>query len=107
MRPNPTFQNDTTSATIGVYQEFEIGGKRQARIQSAQLATRISQTDAEDTRRTLMLSLRQAFVAALQAKSDLQLARESLANYQKTVDINRQMFQEGEISRADFLRDRN
>ena len=41
---------------------------------------------------------------ALQAKSDLQFARESLANYQKTVDINRQMFQQGEISRADFLR---
>jgi outer membrane protein, heavy metal efflux system len=104
LRPNPTFQNDTTSATVGIYQEFEIGGKRQARIRSARLATQISQTDAADTRRTLMLSLRQAFVAALQAKSDLQFARESLANYQKTVDINRQMFQQGEISRADFLR---
>ena len=104
LRPNPTFQNDTTSATIGVYQEFEVGGKRQARIRGARLATQISQTDAEDARRTLTLSLRQAFVAALQAKSDLQLARESLANYQKTVDINRQMFQQGEISRADFLR---
>jgi cobalt-zinc-cadmium efflux system outer membrane protein len=104
LRPNPTLQNDTTSATIGIYQEFEIGGKRQARIRSARLATLISQTDAADTRRTLMLSLRQAFVAALQAKSDLQFARESLANYQKTVDINRQMFQQGEISRADFLR---
>jgi cobalt-zinc-cadmium efflux system outer membrane protein len=103
-RPNPTLQNDTTSATIGFYQEFEIGGKRSARIRSARLATQISQTDATDARRTLTLNLRQAFVAALQAKSDLQFARENLANYKRTVDLNREMLQQGEIARADFLR---
>jgi cobalt-zinc-cadmium efflux system outer membrane protein len=104
LRPNPTFQNDTTSATFGIYQEFEIGGKRAARLGSARLSTQISQTDSADTRRTLTLNLRQAFVSALQAKSDLQFARDNLANYQKTVDINKEMFQQGEISRADFLR---
>ena len=103
-RPNPTLQNDTTSATIGIYQEFEIGGKRSARIRSAKLATQISQTDAADARRTLTLNLRQAYVAALQAKSNLQFARDNLANYQHTVDLNREMLQAGEISRADFLR---
>jgi cobalt-zinc-cadmium efflux system outer membrane protein len=51
-----------------------------------------------------MLNLRQAFVAALQAKSDLQFAQENLANYQRTVDINREMLQQGQIARADFLR---
>lgn len=104
LRPNPTVQNDTTSATLGIYQEFEIGGKRAARIQSAKLATSISQSDAANARRTLMLALRQAFVSALQAKSDLQFAQENLAAYQRTVDINRQMLQQGEIARADFLR---
>jgi cobalt-zinc-cadmium efflux system outer membrane protein len=104
LRPNPTLQNDTTSATLGVYQEFEIGGKRTARLRSARLSSAISQTDAADTRRTLTLSLRQAFIAALQAKSDMQFAQENLTNYQRTVDINRQMLQQGEIARADFLR---
>ena len=104
LRPNPTLQNDTTSATIGIYQEFEIGGKRSARIRSARLATQISQTDAADTRRTLTLNLRQAFVAALQAKSDLQFARDNLSNYKHTVDLNQEMLQQGEIARADFLR---
>jgi len=103
-RPNPTLQNDTSSATVGLYQEFEIGGKRAARIRSARLATQISQTDAADARRTLTLSLRQAFVAALQAKSDLQFARDNLANYEHTVDLNREMLQAGETARADFLR---
>jgi cobalt-zinc-cadmium efflux system outer membrane protein len=104
LRPNPTLQNDTTSATLGIYQEFEIGGKRSARMRSASLATSVSESDAADTRRTLTLALRQAFIAALQARSDLDFARENLANYQRTVDINRQMLQQGEIARADFLR---
>ena len=104
LRPNPTFQNDTTSATIGIYQEFEIGGKRSARMKSAGLATQISQSDAADARRTLTLNLRLAFISALQAKSDLQFARENLTNYQKTVDINKEMLSQGAIARADFLR---
>ncbi len=104
LRPNPTFQNDTTSATIGIYQEFEIAGKRPARIESARLATAISRTDFEDARRTLVFNLRQAFISALLAKSDLDFARENLANYQKVVDLNRLRLRQGDMSRADFLK---
>ena len=104
LHPNPQFQNDTTSATVGIYQEIEVGGKRSARIESARLATSISQTDSADARRSLTLNLRQAFIAALQAKSDLQFARDNLADYQKVVDINQTIFKQGAISRADFLR---
>lgn len=104
LRPNPTLQNDTTSSTLGIYQEFEIGGKRAARIRSAKLATAMSQADAADTHRTLILDLRQAFIAVLQSKSDVQFAQENLANYRRTVEIYRQMLQQGEIARADFLR---
>ena len=104
LRPNPQFQNDTTSATLGIYQEFEIAGKRPARIESARLSTAISRTDLENARRALIFNLRQTFVAALLAKSDLDFARENLANYQKVVDLNRLRLQQGEISRADFLK---
>ena len=104
LRPNPQLQNDTTSATAGIYQEIEIGGKRSARIKSARLATSISQTDFADARRTLTLNLRQAFVAALLAASDRQFAQQNLADYKKVVDINQDMFQQGAISRADFLK---
>lgn len=104
LRPNPQFQNDTTSATLGIYQEFEIGGKRAARIESARLATSISRTDFVNARRTLVFNLRQAFVAALLAKSDLDFARDNLANFKKVVDLNRVLLQQGAISRADFLK---
>jgi len=40
LRPNPTFQNDTTSASLGIYQEFEVGGKRRARLESAPFSSR-------------------------------------------------------------------
>lgn len=104
LRPNPTFQNDTTSATLGIYQEFEIAGRRRARMESARLVTAISRTDYEDARRTLVLNLRQAFVDAVLAKSDMDFARENLANYQKVVDLNRLRLQQGDMSRADFLK---
>jgi len=104
LRPNPQFQNDTTSATIGIYQEFEIGGKRPARIAGARLGTSISRTDFANTRRALVFNLRQAFVAALLAQSDLDFARDNLANYQKVIELNRLMLQQGEISRANFLK---
>lgn len=104
LRPNPQFQNDTTSATIGIYQEFEIGGKRPARMESARLATSLSRTDLANARRTLVFNLRQAFVAALLAKSDLDFARDNLSNYQKVVDLNRLMLEQGALSRADFLK---
>ena len=104
LRPNPQFQNDTTSATLGIYQEFEIAGKRPARIESARLATSISRTDFANVRRTLVFNLRQAFVAGLLAKSNLDLARDNLSNYQKVIDLNRLMLQQGEISRANLLK---
>ena len=104
LRPNPQFQNDTTSATIGIYQQFEIAGKRSARIESARLATSISRTDSADARRDLVFNLRQAFVAALLASSDLEFARDNLSSYQKVVDLNRLMLEQGAISRGDFLK---
>jgi len=104
LRPNPQFQNDTTSATLGIYQEFEMAGKRPARVESARLATSISHTDFVNSRRALIFNLRQAFVAALLAKSDLDFARDNLSNYQKVIDLNRLMLEQGAISRADFLK---
>jgi len=104
LRPNPTFQNDTTSATLGVSQEFEIGGKRRTRLESARLATSISRTDFADARRTLVSNLRQAFINALLGGANLALARENLSSFQKVIDLNRMRFEKGALSGADFLK---
>ncbi|HTD52746.1 MAG TPA: TolC family protein [Thermoanaerobaculia bacterium] len=104
LRPNPTFQNDTTSATLGISQEFEIGGKRRTRLDSARLATSISRTDFADARRTLVSNVRQAFVNALLAGANSALARENLASFQRVIDLNRMRLEKGALSGADFLK---
>lgn len=104
LRPNPTFLNDTTSATVGVYQEFEIGGKRRTRLDSARLATSISRTDFADARRTLAFNVRQAFVNGLLAKANAALARENISNFQKVIDLNRMRLEKGALSGADLLK---
>jgi len=104
LRPNPVFQNDTTSATVGIYQEFEVGGKRRSRLESARLTTSISETDFANARRTLVLNVRQAFVGALLAKANVALARQNLSSFQKVIDLNRMRLEKGALSGADFLK---
>ena len=104
LSPNPTFQNDTSSATAGVYQELEIGGKRRSRLESARLATAISGTDLADARRSLVLEVRQSFIEGLLAKTNLALARENLSDFQKVIDLNRMRLEKGALSGADFLK---
>jgi outer membrane protein, heavy metal efflux system len=104
LHPNPNFQNDTSSATLGVYQEFEIGGKRRARLESARLATSVSQTDYADARRTLLFNVRQTFLVALLAKANAAFARENLSSFQSVIDLNRLRLEKGALSGADFLK---
>jgi cobalt-zinc-cadmium efflux system outer membrane protein len=104
LRPNPTLQNDTTSATAGLYQEFEVGGKRRARLDSARLATSISRSDFADARRNLLLRVEQAFVSALLAKANSTLASENVSSFQKVIDLNRMRLEKGALSGADFLK---
>jgi cobalt-zinc-cadmium efflux system outer membrane protein len=104
LRPNPQFQNDTTSATVGVYQEIEIGGKRSARQDSASSATEISETDLADARRILIRTVRQAFIGALLARSNVTLAQENLSSFRDVVELNRVRLQQGALSGADFLK---
>jgi cobalt-zinc-cadmium efflux system outer membrane protein len=104
LRPNPALQNDTTSATLGIYQEFEIGGKRRSRMESARLATAVSRTDFADAQRTLIFNVRQAFTSALLAKADLVFASQNRSSFQKVVDLNRLKLEKGALSGSDFLK---
>jgi cobalt-zinc-cadmium efflux system outer membrane protein len=102
--PNPTFQNDTSSATAGVYQEIELGGKRRGRIESARLASSIAETDLTDGRRALFLQVRQIFVNGLLAKANVAFAQENLSDFQEVLELNRVRLERGALSGADFLK---
>ena len=104
LRPNPTFSNGTVDFTGGIAWTVERGGKRQRRIDSARLATAGAERDLLDGRRTLILTVRTNFAAALLARFNFRAAQENLKNFQEVEDLNRVRNDKGEISGGDFLK---
>ena len=121
LRPNPTFTLTADGTQIAPYKSewepfagtFESPGvsylherqhKRELRLESAKKATLIAESNHADLERTLLFSLRGAFVSTLQAKAVLQLAKENLAYYDRLLDISRNRFQAGDIAQIDLDR---
>ncbi len=120
LRPNPVWnsanedfraftsaQNDIAHAqefTDSFAWTFERGGKRPARVRSAQLGTLVAQGNYRDLERQLEFQVKTGFVNLLLAKSVLQLAKENLADYHRTVEASGLRLQAGDISQTDFDR---
>ena len=93
------------SQTItSISQLIERRNKRGLRVDSAKLATSVSATDLLDLERTLLFTLRDAFVRTLQAKSILELAEQNLKYYDDVIERNRRRFEAGDIARSDYDR---
>jgi cobalt-zinc-cadmium efflux system outer membrane protein len=58
----------------------------------------------EDLERTLLFSLRVAFVQVLQEKALVELGRDNLAYYDRVLEVNRARFEAGAIARVDLDR---
>ena len=78
--------------------------KRELRRDSAQDATAIASSTLEDQERTLLFTLRSAFVAILHAKEILKVAQDNLAYYDRVLEVNRTRRQAGDISEVDLGR---
>jgi len=78
--------------------------KRELRLQSAQQGTRIAQSQHEDLERSMVFDLRAAFVATLQAKFILDLAKADLDYYDKIIVISRARFKAGDLAQIDLDR---
>jgi outer membrane protein, heavy metal efflux system len=78
--------------------------KRELRRESAQKATAIAESDQADLERTLLFSLRNAFVQTLQAKAVLALAKENLTYYDHVLSVNRDRYKAGDIAEVDLDR---
>ncbi len=88
--------------SVGYLHERE--HKRELRLASAKKATAISISAQSDLERSLMFTLRDAFVRALQAKAVLHVAQENLDYYDKEIAISRNRLNAGDISQVDFQR---
>ncbi|MGA7686113.1 MAG: TolC family protein [Terriglobales bacterium] len=121
LRPNPNLglavDGTQVAPNHGVWQPFagtfetpsisylvERRNKRHLRLESAQKDTLIAESDYADEERTLLFSLRSAFVSTLQAKAVLQLAKDNLVYYDKVLKVSSDRFSAGDIARIDFDR---
>src|SRR5579863_978356 len=121
LRPNPNLTLSTDGTQLapyeGVWQPLkgtegvatvsylhERDHKRELRLKSAQQGTAIAVSDQADLQRTLLFSLRTAFVDTLQAKAVLQLAQDNLAYWGRVLGISRDRFHVGDISGIDLDR---
>jgi cobalt-zinc-cadmium efflux system outer membrane protein len=121
LRPNPTLDLSAdgtqiapdkgvwrpfagTFETAAVSQLIERRRKRHLRLESAKKQTLIAESNHADLERTLLFNLRGAFVATLQAKAVLQLAKDNLAYYDHVLGISRSRFDAGDIAQIDLDR---
>ena len=121
LRPNPQFSlladGTQISPRKGIWRPFagtyespnisylhERRHKRELRLESAKKGTLIAESSHADLERTLLFSLRGAFVSTLQAKAVLQLAKDNIAYYDRVLDISRNRFTAGDIAQIDLDR---
>ncbi|MGO9272335.1 MAG: TolC family protein [Terriglobia bacterium] len=121
LRPNPSFNFLTDGTQLaphqGVWQPLigteyvpgvsylhERRHKRELRLESAKKATDIAGSQFKDQDRTLLSTLRSAFVLTLQQKAILALAKANLDYYDKVLSISRERFRVGDMARIDLDR---
>jgi outer membrane protein, heavy metal efflux system len=78
--------------------------KRELRLKSAQEGTQIAASQHEDLDRTMVFTLRTAFVQVLQQKAIVDLSRQELDYYDKIIDISRARFKSGDLAQIDLDR---
>src|SRR5712692_8112714 len=121
LRPNPTFTLSLDGTQVapekGVWRPFagtyetpsisflqERQHKRQLRLESAKKGTLIAISNHADMQRTILFTLRSAFVSTLQAKAVLQLAKDNIVYYDHILDISSTRFDAGDIAQIDLDR---
>ncbi len=82
----------------------ERDGKRELRLKAAQQSTQIAQAQHADMDRTMLFTLRSAFVQTLQAKTVVAMAKDDLAYYDHIIQISRDRCNAGDIAQIDLDR---
>jgi cobalt-zinc-cadmium efflux system outer membrane protein len=103
---NLTAENlgDNQEFTSALTYTFERGGKRLKRLQVARDTTDVVSQTVTDAERQVRFQTAQAFIGVLLAKSNLELAEQDLKDYSSVVELNRQRWQSGDVSKGDYLK---
>jgi len=101
---NPEYIGNSAQFDLGVSYLFERGKKRQHRLQAARDQTVVARWSVNDNERTLSFQVASQFIDVQLAESALDLAEQNLQGFQSTVDISRERYRTGDISKDDFLK---
>jgi len=83
---------------------LERGGKRDDRIAVAENNKEVVRAQLQNTIRLLVLDVQNAFVDVLQARDNLNLARENLDAFTQIVGVNETRVRSGDLAEVEFLR---
>jgi multidrug efflux pump subunit AcrB len=89
---------------LGLSYTFEIGKKRQHRLQAARDQTTVTRSQVADNERGLIFNVAQQFISALLAQSNIDFAVQDLDSFQKTVEISQARYNAGGMSEGDLLK---
>jgi cobalt-zinc-cadmium efflux system outer membrane protein len=89
---------------LGLGYTFEIGKKRQHRLQAAKDVTAATRSTVSDNERQIVFNVGQQFVAALLAQSTFDFTQQDLDSFQKTVEISETRYKAGDMSEGDLLK---
>ena len=118
LRPNPDLTTSTdyihpfrsygaledAQPSVSLSYLFERMHKRDLRWESAKKGTAVAVSQLADQERSLLFTLRSAFIQVLQQKAVLALAKENIAYYDHVLDVSGERFKAGDIARIDLDR---
>jgi cobalt-zinc-cadmium efflux system outer membrane protein len=123
LRPNPIFSLEASHLNYPITPDFnnthaggpnefairtdfvwERGDKRERRIAVAEASHTVAEFEVLNAVRTLTLSVETAFVGVLEAKANLDLARDSLKTFEDLVKVNAIRVRSGDLAEVELLR---
>jgi cobalt-zinc-cadmium efflux system outer membrane protein len=94
----------STEGDIGMSYLIERGHKRDHRLEAARAATAVTRSQVADNERGIAFQVGALFINAQLAESTLDLARQDLESFQKTVAISNVQYKDGGMSENDNLK---
>lgn len=117
LRQNPNLELSGSEVTLGannpaspytyaanVSRLFERGQKRRWRLDSARAYSLQADAQYNDLERQTLLDVKQNFAQVLQARATLEVAKQDLESWNKTLDLSKHRLDAGDMSGTDFSR---
>lgn len=98
------FRGPDSNVQVGLTVLIELGGKRMLRTRLAEENIAVAEAQVLDALRGQFFALRQAFIAALGARANLEVALANRGSLDRTEALLRRQLQDGALPEGDLLR---